>query len=290
MPSTTSLIGKVCIVTGANGGIGRETALGLAQMGAHVVMVCRNVDRGKMALEDVRRESGNSKVDLLIGDMSSQASVRELAKQTHEKYSRVDVLINNAGGGTGAGAVSADGIEYTLATNHLGPALLTVLLLDLLKASAPSRVINVSSEAHKGTKDIDVHHLPAVEPNFRSRIQAYGRSKLLMNAYTLALAAKLEGTGVTCNCLHPGVVATNIFGKPKGVMKVILALLRPFMLNLKQGAVVSLWAATAPELANVSGKYFVKSKEAESSQLSRDPSVQAEIWDWTQKLIGQPLP
>jgi NAD(P)-dependent dehydrogenase (short-subunit alcohol dehydrogenase family) len=290
MPSTTSLIGKVCIVTGANGGIGRETALGLAQMGAHVVMVCRNVDRGKMALEDVRRESGNSKVDLLIGDMSSQASVRELAKQTHEKYSRVDVLINNAGGGTGAGTVSADGIEYTLATNHLGPALLTVLLLDLLKASAPSRVINVSSEAHKGTKDIDVHHLPAVEPNFRSRIQAYGRSKLLMNAYTLALAAKLEGTGVTCNCLHPGVVATNIFGKPKGVMKVILALLRPFMLNLKQGAVVSLWAATAPELANVSGKYFVKSKEAESSQLSRDPSVQAEIWDWTQKLIGQPLP
>jgi NAD(P)-dependent dehydrogenase (short-subunit alcohol dehydrogenase family) len=290
MPSTTSLIGKVCIVTGANGGIGRETALGLAQMGAHVVMVCRNVDRGKMALEDVRRESGNSKVDLLIGDMSSQASVRELAKQTHEKYSRVDVLINNAGGGTGAGTVSADRIEYTLATNHLGPALLTVLLLDLLKASAPSRVINVSSEAHKGTKDIDVHHLPAVEPNFRSRIQAYGRSKLLMNAYTLALAAKLEGTGVTCNCLHPGVVATNIFGKPKGVMKVILALLRPFMLNLKQGAVVSLWAATAPELANVSGKYFVKSKEAESSQLSRDPSVQAEIWDWTQKLIGQPLP
>jgi NAD(P)-dependent dehydrogenase (short-subunit alcohol dehydrogenase family) len=259
-------------------------------MGAHVVMVCRNVDRGKMALEDVRRESGNSKVDLLIGDMSSQASVRELAKQTHEKYSRVDVLINNAGGGTGAGTVSADRIEYTLATNHLGPALLTVLLLDLLKASAPSRVINVSSEAHKGTKDIDVHHLPAVEPNFRSRIQAYGRSKLLMNAYTLALAAKLEGTGVTCNCLHPGVVATNIFGKPKGVMKVILALLRPFMLNLKQGAVVSLWAATAPELANVSGKYFVKSKEAESSQLSRDPSVQAEIWDWTQKLIGQPLP
>src|SRR5580700_9538831 len=152
MPSTNSVIGKVCIVTGANGGIGRETALGLAQRGAHVVMICRSVDKGKMALEDVRRESGNSNVDLLIADMSSQASVRELAKQTHDKYSRVDVLINNAGGGTGAGTLSADGIEYTLATNHLGAALLTVLLLDLLKASAPSRVINVSSEAHKSTK------------------------------------------------------------------------------------------------------------------------------------------
>ena len=289
MPSTNSVIGKVCIITGANGGIGRETALGLAQMGAHVVMVCRNVDKGKMALEDVRRESGNSNVDLLIADMSSQASVRELAKQVHEKYSRVDVLINNAGGGAGAGTLSADGIEFTVATNHLGAALLTLLLLDLLKASAPSRIINVSSEAHKSTKEIDVHHLPAVERNFRSGIQAYGRSKLLMNAYTFALAATLEGTGVTCNCLHPGVVATNIFGKPKGVMKVILALMRPFMLNVKQGAVVSLWAATAPELAGLSGKYFVKSKEAESSPLSRDPKVQTEVWQWTGEMIGQQL-
>lgn len=289
MPPTDSVNGKVCIITGANGGIGKETALGLAQMGAHVVMVCRNAEKGKAAREDIRRESGNSNVDLLIADVSSQTSVRELAKEVHEKYSRVDVLLNNAGGGGGAGTRSADGIEFTLATNHLGAALLTILLLDLLKASAPSRVINVSSEAHKSTKEIDVSHLPAVEPNFRSGIQAYGRSKLLMNAYTFALAAKLEGTGVTCNCLHPGVVATNIFGKPKGVMKVILALMRPFMLNVKQGAVVSLWAATAPELAGVSGKYFVKSKEAESSPLSRDPKVQAEIWDWTQKMIAQPL-
>lgn len=290
MTQANNMSGKVCVVTGANSGIGKETALGLAQMGAHVVMVCRNPEKGKAALEDVRRDSGNPNVDLLLADMSSQASVRELAKQIHAKYPRLDVLINNAGGGAGAGTLSVDGIEITIATNHLGAALLTFLLLDMLKASAPSRIVNVSSEAHKSTKEIDVNHLPAVEPNFRSGIQAYGRSKLLMNAFTFALAQRLEGTGVTCNCLHPGVVATNIFGTPRGWLRVILTLMRPFMLDAKQGAVVSLWAATAPELANVSGKYFVKSKVAESSPLSRDPKVQAEIWQWTGKMTGQQLP
>ena len=152
MNERANMSGKICVVTGANSGIGKETALGLAQMGAHVVMVCRNADKGKAALEEIRRESGSSQVDLLIADMSSQASVRELAKQIHEKYPRLDVLINNAGGGAGAGQLSADGIEMTLATNHLGAALLTFLLLDLLKASAPSRIVNVSSEAQEARK------------------------------------------------------------------------------------------------------------------------------------------
>jgi NAD(P)-dependent dehydrogenase (short-subunit alcohol dehydrogenase family) len=287
MTQANRMSGTVCVVTGANSGIGKETALGLAQMGAHVVMVCRSAEKGKAALEDSRRESGNSNVDLLLADMSSQASVRELAKQIHEKYPRLDVLINNAGGGAGAGTLSVDGIETTIATNHLGAALLTFLLLDPLRASAPSRIINVSSQAHQGAKQIDVNNLPPVERTFKSGIAAYSRSKLLMNAFTFALARKLEGTGVTCNCLHPGVVATNIFGNARGVFKVILALMKPFMLNSQQGAVVSLWAATSPNLASVSGKYFVKSKEAESSALSRDPKVQAEIWQWTERMTSQ---
>ena len=130
-----SMSGRICIVTGANSGIGKETALGLAQMGARVVMVCRNAEKGKAALEEIRRESGSSQVDLLIADLSSQASVRALAEEIQQKYPRLDVLVNNAGGGAPAGKLSADGIEMTLATNHLGPALLTLLLLDLLKAS-----------------------------------------------------------------------------------------------------------------------------------------------------------
>ena len=137
--------GKICIVTGANSGIGKETALGLAQMGARVVMVCRNAEKGKAALEEIRRESGSSQVDLLIADMSSQASVRALAEEIRQKHPRLDVLVNNAGGAAPTRKLSVDGIEMTLATNHLGPALLTLLLLELLKASAPSRIVNVSS-------------------------------------------------------------------------------------------------------------------------------------------------
>jgi retinol dehydrogenase-12 len=281
--------GKICVITGANSGIGKETALGLAEMGAHVVMVSRNVEKGKAALEDVRGLSAHSQVDLLIGDMSSQASVRALARQIHDKYPRLDVLINNAGGGAGAGQLSADGIELTLATNHLGAALLTLLVLDLLKASAPSRIINVSSEAHGSAKRLEMSRVQAVEPGIMGGLAMYGRSKLLMNAFTFALAQRLEGTGVTCNCLHPGVVATNIFDGSRGAFKVIVALMRPFMLDSKRGAAVSLWAATSPDLVSVSGKYFVKSKERESSALSRDPKMIAEVWEWTEKMTAQRL-
>jgi NAD(P)-dependent dehydrogenase (short-subunit alcohol dehydrogenase family) len=289
MAPTNSMSGKICVVTGANSGIGKETALELAQMGAHVVMVCRNQQKGNAALDEIRAASGSSQVDLLIADMSSQASVRALANQIRKNCPHLDVLINNAGGGSRPGTLSVDGIEMTVAANHLGAALLTLLLLDLLKTSAPSRIINVSSEAHRRAGDFDLNHLPPVEPNFRSGFQAYGRSKLMMNAFTFELAKKLEGTGVTCNCLHPGVVATNIFSNSRGVLKIVLALAHPFMLNSKQGAVVSVWAATSPELASVTGKYFVKSKEKESSPLSRDPKMQAEIWQWTEKMIGQRL-
>jgi NAD(P)-dependent dehydrogenase (short-subunit alcohol dehydrogenase family) len=280
-----SMNGKTCILTGANSGIGKETALGLAQLGAHVVMVCRNREKGQVALEEIRRESGSPQVDLLIADMSSQASVRALAEQIQQKYSRLDVLINNAGGGAPAGARSADGIEMTVATNHLGAALLTLLLLDLLKASAPARIINVLSEAQRRAR-LDMNDLQFERRKYRG-FAAYGQSKLLMNAFTFELARRLAGTGVTANCLHPGVVSTNIWGaNPPLILKLIIALAKPFMLNSKKGAEVSLYLATSPDVAQVSGQYFVKSKPAKSNTLSRDPKVAGEVWQWTEKMTG----
>jgi NAD(P)-dependent dehydrogenase (short-subunit alcohol dehydrogenase family) len=279
--------GKICIVTGANSGIGKETALGLAQMGARVVMVCRNAEKGKAALEEIRRESGSSQVDLLIADMSSQASVRALAEQIQQKYPRLDVLVNNAGGGAPARKLSADGIEMTLATNHLGPALLTLLLLELLKASAPSRIVNVSSSEAQSPARLDMNDLQFERRKYRS-VAAYGQSKLLVNTFTFELARRLAGTGVTANCLHPGAVATNIWSAiPIG--KLIIAVGKPFMLNSKQGAAVSLYLATSPEVAQVSGEYFVKSKPAKSNPLSRDPKLMAEVWLCTEKMTGLPL-
>ena len=202
------MTGKTCLVTGANSGIGKETALGLARMGARVVLVCRNQQKGEAALADIRRQVPSSQLDLLLADMSSFASVRALAEHVRQRYPRLDVLINNAGAGIRQRTLSADGIEMTVAGNHLGPALLTLLLLDLLKSSAPARIVNVSSEAHKGRADLDDLQY---EKRKYNGFAAYGQSKLLMNAFTFELARRLAGTGVTANCLHPGVVATNIW-------------------------------------------------------------------------------
>jgi len=283
--------GKTCIVTGANSGIGKETALGLAQMGARVVMVCRNAEKGNAALEEIRRESGSSQVDLLIADMSSQASVRALAEQIRQKYPRLDVLVNNAGGAAPARTLSADGIEVTLATNHLGTALLTLLLLDLLKASAPSRIVNVSSSEAQHPARLDTNDLQFERRKY-SGIAAYRQSKLLMNAFTFELARRLAGTGVTANCLHPGAVATNIWNPdllPPLIGRLIVAVVKPFLLNSKQGAAVSLYLATSPEVAQVSGEYFVKSKPAKSNPLSRDPKLMAKVWLCTAKMTSLPL-
>jgi len=277
---------KMCIVTGANSGIGKETALGLAQMGARVIMVCRNAEKGKAALEEIRRESGSSQVDLLIADMSSQASVRVLADRIQQKYPRLDVLVNNAGGATPARTLSADGIEMTLAANYLGPALLTLLLLDLLKAGAPSRIVNVSSSESQDAR-LDMNDLQFERRKYGA-VAAYRQSKLLMNAFTFELARRLAGTGVTANCLHPGMVATNIWSATL-IGKLIMAVVKPFMLNSKQGAAVSLYLATSPEVAQVSGEYFVKSKPAKSNPLSRDPKLMAEVWLCTEEMTSLPL-
>jgi NAD(P)-dependent dehydrogenase (short-subunit alcohol dehydrogenase family) len=257
-------------------------------MGARVVLVCRNPEKGKAALEEIRWESGSSQVDLLTADVSSLGSVRALAEQIQEKYPRLDVLINNAGGWARAGTLSVDGIEMTVATNHLGAALLTLLLLDLLKASVPSRIINVSSEAQRRTR-LGIDDLQFNQWKYNG-FDAYGKSKLLMNAFTFELARRLTGTGVTANCLHPGVVATNIWGtNPPLALRLVIALVKPFMLNSKKGAQVSLYLASSPDVAQISGEYFVKSKPAKPNPLSRDPRFMAEVWLRTEKVTSLPL-
>src|SRR5215831_12242304 len=224
------MTGKTCLVTGANSGIGKETALGLARMGARVVLVCRNQQKGEQALADIKRQTGSSRLDLLIADMSSFESVRALAAQVRQRYPRLDVLINNAGAAVRYRILSADGIEMTLAGNYLGPALLTMRLLELLKASAPSRIVNVSSEAHRSAP-LDLNDLQYERRKYNS-IAAYGQSKLVMNAFTFELARRFEGTGVTANCLHPGVVATNIVPADAPLpFKIMFTLMKPFLLT-----------------------------------------------------------
>lgn len=283
--------GKTCIITGANSGIGKETALGLARMGAQVVLVCRNPEKGRAALADIQRESGSSKLDLLIADMSSMASVRALAAQILEKYARVNVLINNAGTAIGKRALSADGIEMTVAGNHLGAFLLTLLLLDRLKASTPSRIVNVSSEAQRRAR-LDMDDIQFERRKY-SGIGAYGQSKVLMNACTFELARRLAGTGVTANCLHPGVVATNIWHSGEAAQplffKILVRIFKPFMIDSKKGARVSLYLAAAPDVAKVTGEYFLKSKPAPPNPIERDPKASAEIWQWSEKMTGARL-
>src|SRR5436190_13227222 len=279
------MAGQTCLVTGANSGIGKETALGLARMGARVVLVCRNAQKGELALSEIRRETGSTQLELLIADLSSLASVRGLAAQVQQRYPRLDVLINNAGAAVPSRRLSADGIEMTLAANHLGPSLLTLLLLDRLKSSAPSRIVNVSSEAQRNAR-LDMDDLQFERRTYNG-LAAYAQSKLLMNAFTFELARRLERTGVTANCLHPGVVATSIWpADAPWFFKLAVGLMKPFMISARRGAEVSLYLGTSPDVAGVTGRYFVKSKPADSNPLSRDPKVIADVWQWTEKMIG----
>jgi NAD(P)-dependent dehydrogenase (short-subunit alcohol dehydrogenase family) len=273
-------------VTGANSGIGKETALGLARMGARVVLVCRNQQKGQRALSDIQRDTGSTQLELLVADMSSFDSVRALAEEVAQRCPRLDVLINNAGAAVPSRRLSADGVEMTIAGNHLGGALLTMRLLDLLKASAPSRIVNVSSEAHRSAR-LDLNDLQYERRRYNP-LAAYGQSKLVMNAFTFELARRLAGARVTANCLHPGVVATNIVPADAPLpFKIMFTLMKPFLLNPTKGAEVSLYLASSPDVANVSGKYFVKSKPVDASPLSRDPQVMAAVWQWTEKMIGE---
>ncbi len=278
---TADMHGKVCVVTGANSGIGKATALGLAQLGATVVLVCRSQSRGAAALAEIKQRSENGSVVLLVADLSSQQQVRRVAAAYRQQFGRLDVLVNNAAVAKRKRAVTEDGLELTFAVNHLAPFLLTHLLLDRLKASAPARVVTVSSAAH-GDSTINFADLQG-EQRYKS-FGAYSQSKLANVLFTYELARRLQGTGVTANCLHPGLVATAIFRDAPLWMRAGLALARPFILRSERGADTVLYLATDPEVAEVTGRYFEQRKPVQSSPLSYDTDVARRLWDVSEAL------
>jgi len=276
--------GRVCLVTGATSGIGRETALGLADRGAAVVIVARDAARGRATVADIRRQTGNAAVGMLKADLSSQEQVRGLARDFRARHPHLHVLLNNAGLITPTRSVTVDGVETQFAVNHLACFLLTHLLLDVLKAGTPSRIVNVASQVERlGVIDFDDL---GREKTPYDRLDAYYQSKLANVLFTYELARRLEGTGVTANCVHPGVIGTKLLqeyeGRPRP-LRFMSKLNRP---SPREGATTSLYVATAPELEGVSGCYFRESAESKSSPRSYDTALARRLWKESAKLTG----
>ena len=284
MANTGPMAGKTCILTGANTGIGKATALGLAKMGATVVMVCRSLERGEAAMAEIKRGSGNDSVSLLLADLSSRAAIHRLAADFKAKYPNLHVLINNAGIIPKKRTVAEDGLETQFAVNHVAYFLLTNLLLDQLKASAPSRIINVSSQVHNGAS-IDFDDLQSERSYSPTRV--YGWTKLANVLFTYELAHRLEGTRVTVNCLHPGTVATNMLADymPGGLR----FMAKMIGVSSEEGARTSLFLATSPEVEGVSGKYFVNQGAVHSSKASYDKTAARRLWQVSAELTGLPV-
>jgi NAD(P)-dependent dehydrogenase (short-subunit alcohol dehydrogenase family) len=277
------IAGRTVLVTGGTAGIGRATALGLATMGAHLAIVGRDRGRTEAAAGEIRAAAGGQ-VDALVADLSSQSQVRRLADEVLQRLARIDVLVNNAGGYWHTRQVTVDGLERTFAVNHLAPFLLTNLLLDRLKHSAPARVVTVSSHAHAEGR-IDFDDLQG-ERSY-SGARAYNQSKLANVLFTYELARKLQPNPVTANALHPGVVNTSFGAEdPAGVQRLLVPFMRPFMKTPTQGAATSIHLASAPDLQQVTGRYFVNSKPKRSSQRSYDQATAARLWQVSADLVG----
>ncbi len=283
--SAPDMTGKVCIVTGGNSGIGKEAAKGLVALGAAVVIICRDKSKGEAALSEIR-SAGNGSAELIVADISSLAQVRAAADEFGRTRSRLDVLVNNAGVILTKRLVSPEGYEKTLATNHLGHFLLTNLMLNTLKKSAPSRIINVSSEAHRGAR-IDFEDIQG-EKQY-STYKAYSQSKLANVLFSYELARRLEGTGITVNSIHPGVVRTGFGHDTGGMLSAVIHIGSPFFMSAKRSAKAIVYLASSPEVATVTGKYFSKSKVGKSSKESYDEEAAKRLWDVSEELTGLPF-
>ena len=285
MTTTGSMTGKTVLVTGGTGGIGKAAAIGLATIGARVGITGRDRARAKVAAADIARESGNPSVDVFVADMSSQAEVRRLADEVLGAYPRLDVLLNNVGGFWNHRHVTADGLEHTFALNHLAPFLLTDLLLDRLKASAPARIVTVSSGAQSMGK-IDFDDLMGEAKYSGSR--AYNQSKLANVMFTYELARRLEGTGVTATVLHPGMTSTA-FSAEDPALGLLVTIMRPFMKSPKRGAETPVYLASSPEAEGLTGQFFANRKAKKSNESSYDSAATARLWRVSANLVGLPL-
>jgi NAD(P)-dependent dehydrogenase (short-subunit alcohol dehydrogenase family) len=272
-----ALEGKTVLITGATSGIGKETAVGLANMGARVVLVSRDEERGRSACEEITERSGNRSIEFFLCDLASFESIRSfcsLFKQERELH----VLVNNAGVWNFTRRASQNGIESTFATNYLAPFLMTNLLLGILKKCSPSRIINVSSQLHSGTINFD-------DIEFRlnySGMKAYSQSKLALILFTRLLAEKLEGTGVTVNALHPGFVSTDLARDGGLTLK---AVFRLFGKNPEKGADTSVYVASSPDVNGISGEYFVDRRIALPSKESHDMDMARRLWEVSERYV-----
>ena len=275
--------GKVVLITGGTSGIGKAAAAALAGMGATVVITGRNEERGKRALQEIREGSGNDGVELILADLTVQDEVRRLAEELRERHNQLEVLVNNAGLVLSERTETPDGIETQLAINHLAPFLLTNLLLDLLKESAPSRIVTVSSDAHRWAK-IDLDDLQS-RKRYRG-MQVYGKTKLANIMFTYELAERLEGTGVTANCIHPGGVNTNFGNNQGGPMNLLFRLFKPFMRSPEQGADTLIYLASSPEVEGMTGKYLADRKVKAASDAAYDETTRKRLWEASEELTG----
>ncbi|HEY8106644.1 MAG TPA: SDR family oxidoreductase [Gemmatimonadales bacterium] len=275
--------GKTCVVTGANRGIGRATAEGLAALGARVVLVARDGAAGEAAAGEIRDATGNPAVEAVTADLASQASIRRLAGDLLDRCPRINVLVNNAGLIARSRTITVDGIETVFAVNHLAYFLLTNLLLDRLKASAPARIVIVSSEAHQGHR-LDFDDLQLTR-GWRP-VKAYSLSKLANVMFTYELVRRLAGTGVTVNCLHPGVIATKLLLDYLPLPSVTSPVTTAFAGTPEQGAETPLYLATSAEVEGVTGEYFARRKARKSAAYSYDTVAGRRLWDESARLTG----
>lgn len=274
---------KICLVTGATSGVGLVTAQALAQQGAMVLLVARNPDRGAATVKRIVQETGNPNVDVVLADLSSQSQIRQLAAAVQRRCAHLDVLVNNAGALFTQRRLSADGIEMTLALNHLGYFLLTNLLLDRLKASASARIVNVASNAHMGGR---INFADLQGQHRYGGWRAYAQSKLANLLFTYELARRLDHTEVTANAVHPGFVATGFGRNNRGAFAWLIRLAQFAALSPEQGAQTLIYLASSPEVQGVTGKYFVKKRAVTSSKASYDYSVARRLWDVSADFTG----
>jgi len=274
--------GKVVLITGGTSGIGGAAATALAAMGAEVVISGRDEGRGEEAVREIRETAGNGPASFIRADLALQAEVRALAERFRECHDRLDVLVNNAGLVQSKRAETPDGLELTLAVNHLAPFLLTNLMLEVLEQSAPSRVITVSSEARRGA-EIDFDDLQS-QRRYRG-FQVYGITKKANILFTYELAERMEGTGVVANCLHPGAVSTNFAQNNRGPIALLFRILKPFMRSPEQGADTLVYLASSPEAGELNGKYLTDRKEVSPPE-PRDKAAQKRLWKVSEELTN----
>ncbi len=284
MTSGTDMTGRTCMITGATSGIGQAAALDLARLGASLVLVGRNPERGERALKEVRRASRVGDVTLLLADLSSQSEIRSLAADFLATGRPLHVLLNNAGVINLRREESGDGIETTFAVNHLAYFLLTRLLIERLKESAPARVVNVASDAHRGAGRLDFDDLESRRRY--SPMRVYGKSKLANILFTRELARRLEGTGVTANCMHPGFVGSN-FAKNNGLLAVAaMKLLQPFARSPEKGAETAVYLCSSPKVEGVTGEYFQDCKPHEPRAFALDDEDARRLWEVSERMTG----